>query len=408
MVDNPVDPVQSLICRARRAVLAALAAPDIDGHLCALALRRDRPSWAVNAIESLLSAPARGLARASDVAVVGLRHALGVLPPDREGLVAALRRELSRQPLPPLKRAHEDERLMLGIAAGVATVPELLPLMTAEFSVAKGRSIRWDVVLLWARRLAGGAWDSTSVGTVTNLVITGADQVVTFGDAAAILALVADLFDETGWNADDAALSATERATERARRVLLLDEPTDLEPFDAALVLRGLAAAPVHRLARKSSLEGVLATIDSFPAALQILANRPRNRAGLPRALDDEYDVQWLLHALLLPTVPDLVPEDTAPRLAGVGSRLDFTSRAARLGIEVKHIRERRAVGRMREELMVDERQYQEHPYVETVVGFVHDPHGHISLAERTAFERDLSVPVTVSGRTVNYTVRVR
>jgi hypothetical protein len=118
--------------------------------------------------------------------------------------------------------------------------------------------------------------------------------------------------------------------------------------------------------------------------------------------------VQWLLHALLLPTVPDLVPEDPAPKLAGAGSRLDFTSRAARLGIEVKHLQERRRVARMREELMVDERQYQEHPYVETVIGFVHDPQGHIPLADRTAFERDLSVAVTVAGRTVNYLVRVR
>ena len=57
---------------------------------------------------------------------------------------------------------------------------------------------------------------------------------------------------------------------------------------------------------------------------------------------------------------------------------------------------------------MVDERQYQEHPYVETVIGFIHDPHAHISLAERPAFERDLSALVTVAGRTVNYVVRVR
>ncbi|MCC6874791.1 MAG: hypothetical protein IT378_10840 [Sandaracinaceae bacterium] len=145
-----------------------------------------------------------------------------------------------------------------------------------------------------------------------------------------------------------------------------------------------------------------------FPAALQILSTRPRERDGLPAELIDEYDVQWLLHALLLPAVPDLVPEDSAPKLAGAGSRLDFTSRSARLGIEVKHLREKKHVPRMREELLVDERQYQQHPYVETVVCHVHDPRMHISLAERTAFERDLSVPVTVAGRTVNYVVRVR
>jgi len=62
----------------------------------------------------------------------------------------------------------------------------------------------------------------------------------------------------------------------------------------------------------------------------------------------------------------------------------------------------------MREELTVDDRQYQEHPCVETVVGFIHDPHQHITLAQCPAFKRDLSVPVSVAGRTVNDVVRVR
>lgn len=154
-------------------------------------------------------------------------------------------------------------------------------------------------------------------------------------------------------------------------------------------------------------LDAVLATLEAFPAAVQLLANRPLGRVGITR-LEDERDVQWFLHTLLLPAVPDLVPEDPAPKLAGSGSRLDFTSRVGRLGIEVKHLRERKALPRLREELMVDERQYQEHPYVETVVGFVHDAQGHISLAEKATFERDLSVPVSVAGRTVNYVVRVR
>jgi len=307
-----------------------------------------------------------------------------------------------------MKRAHDEERLMLGVAAGVAAVPDLLSTMSAEFSVVNGRSPRWDAVLLWAHLLARTAWDAHSLNAAADLVDSCASRTLTFGDAVAILALVADLFDESAWKPDDSALAGVTEVAERARRELVLCAPTDLDPLDAALILRGISAAPNHRLFRRSVLRAVLSTVEAFTAALQVLANRPRERAGLPRELVDEYDVQWLLHALLLPAVPDLVPEDTAPKLAGAGSRLDFTSRAARLGIEVKHLRERKHVKRMREELMVDERQYQEHPYVETVVGFVHDPDQHISLAERPAFERDLSVAVTIAGRTVNYVVRVR
>jgi hypothetical protein len=402
-----MDPVRSLVTRARAVVLDALEAKDVEGHLAAVVLRHAPHDWLTEPVARLLAAPPPGLGRSSDVAIVGLRNALGVKPPDSAALGVALRRELGRQPLKPATRAHDDERLMLGVAAGVGAVPDLIPTMMTEFGIVRALSPRWDAVLLWAKALAAGEWDAPTVAAAERLVATAAGP-IPFGDAVVVLALAADLFDTHGWKPDDRGLAAVERATDTARRVVVLDAPEDIEPLDAAVVLRGLAAQPAEQFHRRSALDAVLATVEAFPAALQILSNRPRNRAGVPRELEDEYDVQWLLHALLLPAIPDLVDEDTAPKLAGAGSRLDFTSRGARLGIEVKHLRERKHVGRMREELMVDERQYQEHPYVETVVGFVHDPHQHITLAERATFERDLSVPVTVAGRTVNYVVRVR
>lgn len=402
------DPVQSVLARARVTALAALSTPDVDGYLCATVLARDRPAWIVEPTKSLLAFAAPGLGRSSDVAVVGLRTALGVKPADPQALAAAVRRELTRQPLPPMRRAHDDERLMLGVAAAVCVMPELVSEMASTFSGAKRRSLRWHAVLLWAQRLARPGWDASAVSEAAHLVVSCADRALGFADAVAILGLAADLLDETGWRPDDVALTAFSRAVEAARRVVVLDAPPHLEPLDAALLLRGLAASPAQRFARRSVLDTVLATIDAFPAAVQLLADRPRDREGLPPQLEDEYDVQWLLRALLLPSVPDLVPEDPAPKLGGASSRLDFTSREARLGIEVKHLREKKHVSRMRDELMVDERQYQEHPYVETIVGFVHDPLGHIALADRFVFERDLSGPVTVAGRTVTYVVRVR
>jgi hypothetical protein len=190
------------------------------------------------------------------------------------------------------------------------------------------------------------------------------------------------------------------------QRAIMMDSPDRFEPFDAAMIVRGLAATPSERLGRRSLVDAILTALDSFPTTVQLLGRRPRGRTGI--AVQDEYDVQWLLHALLSPFIPDLVPEDPAPSLAGSSSRLDFTSNKAKLGIEVKYLRKQSDTSRMREELMVDERHYQEHPYVDTVVAFVYDPENHVALSKRTAFERDLSGPVTVGGRTVTYLTRVR
>ncbi len=146
--------------------------------------------------------------------------------------------------------------------------------------------------------------------------------------------------------------------------------------------------------------------IDSFPASAGILAARARKRP--PFEINDEYDVQDLFNALVRPGVPDIVPEDPTPKLAGKGSRLDFTSKATRLGFEVKHVKSAGHATTVREEILIDEASYLEHPYVDSVVAFIWDPHRYMPDAARFVFERDLSQTVNVQGRTVQYIVRVR
>ncbi len=172
------------------------------------------------------------------------------------------------------------------------------------------------------------------------------------------------------------------------------------------MLIDAMAWSPQTALTTRSALENVLGVIDAFPSCASILATRQRNRA--PFVISDEYDVQDLFYALVRPTVTDIVPEDTTPKLAGRWSRLDFTSKATRLGFEVKHVKSSNHAGTVRDEVLVDEATYQEHPYIDTVVVFISDPAGHIALAARPAFERDLSQSVTVQGRTVRYIVRVR
>lgn len=400
------DPVQSLIARAQTSILAAMAVPDVEGFLCAAILRRGLPTWATAAAQQLLATSAPVMSRPSDVAIIGLRHALGTSAPDRAALASALRRELARQPLPPAPRAHDDERLMLGIAAGVNAVPDLLGTMSAAFSCAAGRTPRGDVIVEAATWFAAGATDQTWAQKAAALVVAPRRPPAAFKDAVALLWLAAELLEATCWKPTDEELGALDAAIKTYRRVVLVEAPSRLDAMDAAMVLRGLGASPVERLGRGSVVDAAVSTFESLHIAVQILGRRPRSRTSVQ--VEDEYDVQWIAHALLTPVLPDIVPEDPAPQLAGSSSRLDFTSKSARLGIEIKHLRKSTDRARMREELMVDERQYQEHPYVDTVIAFVFDPAGHISLSARPAFERDLSGPITVGGRTVTYITRVR
>jgi hypothetical protein len=177
-------------------------------------------------------------------------------------------------------------------------------------------------------------------------------------------------------------------------------------PLDSALILDADGASPSQRLVRRSAVESVLAVVDSFAGSAAVLANRRENRPGL--TIKDEYDVQDLFFALSLPVLPDLVPEDPAPKVANKASRIDFVSRGTGLAVELKFLKSKGDAARVRTEILVDEATYQEHPYVETVVVFVHDPETYISLSGRTAFEADLSKTVMVGSRSVRYIVRVR
>jgi hypothetical protein len=136
------------------------------------------------------------------------------------------------------------------------------------------------------------------------------------------------------------------------------------------------------------------------------LARRRRKKPAFE--IHDEYDIQDLFYALVLPVVPDMVPEDPASKIAGKGSRIDFTSKSTGLGVESKHLKSSGDATRVREEILIDEMTYQEHPYLHTVVVHVHDPHEFILLSARPSFEADLSTTVTLGGRTIRYIVRVR
>jgi hypothetical protein len=210
------------------------------------------------------------------------------------------------------------------------------------------------------------------------------------------------------WRPTDEQIAALDHVLEGGRRAataLMFDRGV-ASAFDATLLIDAFSAAPATRLARRSALDDALTVIEHFAASANVLATRYNVRP--PFTITDEYDVQDLFRALTLPLVPDITAEDPAPKVAGKSTRLDFTSRRMRLGFELKHVKSQRHAATVREEVLLDERTYQEHPHVETVVVFIHDPNRYIALGDRPAFEADLSKTVAVEGRTVRYVVRVR
>ena len=114
-----------------------------------------------------------------------------------------------------------------------------------------------------------------------------------------------------------------------------------------------------------------------------------RRRGRLPLVVEDEYDVQDVLHGLLRIFFADVRPEDVSPHRAGAASRIDFILRVERIAVEAKMMRPGLSVKRVSEELIVDITRYQAHPDCDALVALIYDPNRRIT--NPTALEHDLS-----------------
>ena len=110
-----------------------------------------------------------------------------------------------------------------------------------------------------------------------------------------------------------------------------------------------------------------------FKVARQ-LRNRHDNRDTI--SISDEYDVQDLLHALLLIFFDDVRPEEWTPTYAGGALRMDFLLKEIDTVIEVKKTRPSMSSKDLGEQLIIDIEKYQTHPNCKQLCCFVYDPEG--------------------------------
>lgn len=116
---------------------------------------------------------------------------------------------------------------------------------------------------------------------------------------------------------------------------------------------------------------------------------RKRHDSRPTLEVEDEYDVQDLMHAMLWLFFDDVRPEEWVPSYAGSGSRVDFLLKNEETIVEIKKTRSGLADKVVGEQLIVDIAKYQTHPSCKALFCFIYDPDGRISNPQ--GLERDLS-----------------
>lgn len=134
-------------------------------------------------------------------------------------------------------------------------------------------------------------------------------------------------------------------------------------------------------------LNNLMYLLDRFHKVVIQLRDRYENRETLD--INDEYDVQDLLHSLLQIYCDDIRTEEWTPSYAGTSSRQDFLLKNEKIVIETKKTRKGLGNKELANELIIDIARYKKHPDCKSLVCFVYDPENRIKNPR--GFENDLS-----------------
>lgn len=137
----------------------------------------------------------------------------------------------------------------------------------------------------------------------------------------------------------------------------------------------------------RGAVEKVELIFERFGHITRQLADRNRDRP--PLQMEDEYDVQYLLHALLWLYFDDIRDENYLKRHAGVSPRIDFLLEDESIGIETKRVRATSHPKKIRTELAEDKEHYRSDTNCGTLLCFIYDPDRY--LTNPAEFEKDLS-----------------
>lgn len=151
-----------------------------------------------------------------------------------------------------------------------------------------------------------------------------------------------------------------------------------------ALTLSNLHPVP------RTTMEKLLHIASALPKVAKQLTRRRQDKK-VPRPtinINDEYDVQDLLHSLLLIEFSDIRNEEWTPSFAGASKRIDFLLHDEKIVIEVKKVRSNQTQSDVVNDLVVDITTYRSHPKADHLVCVVWDVTNILSNA--VALKKDL------------------
>lgn len=131
------------------------------------------------------------------------------------------------------------------------------------------------------------------------------------------------------------------------------------------------------KLINKKNPEKILVNIFSkFQRVSRQLNRRYDSRETIK--IEDEYDVQDLLYALLVIFFDDIRPEEYTPSFGSGSRRMDFLLKNEKIVIEVKKTRQNLRDVQISKELNDDINTYKEHNDCDALYCFIYDPDGFI------------------------------
>lgn len=126
---------------------------------------------------------------------------------------------------------------------------------------------------------------------------------------------------------------------------------------------------PVTKLEPAASIARIC---ERIPLVIRQLRDRHDGRSA--HDVTDEYDLQDLLHALLLLFFDDVRAEEHTPSYAGKAARMDFLLKDESIVIEAKMTRKGLGAKELGDELTIDIARYRAHPGCKTLFCLVYDP----------------------------------
>lgn len=134
-------------------------------------------------------------------------------------------------------------------------------------------------------------------------------------------------------------------------------------------------------------LDALYQMLKRFDIIVRQLRHRYADRE--PIEVKDEYDVQYILHALLKGLFSDVRSEEVSPSYAGASSRIDFLLKDVKVVVETKMASASLKDKKIGEQLIIDIERYKTHPDCRKLVCLVYDPNNYIR--NPAGIESDLS-----------------